>query len=98
LSHRPEPSVHALDYAVHGEVDGLDIGGRHGRRFVLLRHTTLTGRRGGHTPFVQAGAAVKLDPARLFLVLGRVVLGTAFEHREKEAPACLMHKSIIAVV
>ena len=35
LSHRPEPSGHA----VHGEVDGLDIGGQHGRRFVLLRHT-----------------------------------------------------------
>jgi len=45
LSHRPEPSGHA----VHGKVDGLDIGGQHGRRFVLLRH------RGGHTPFVQAG-------------------------------------------
>jgi len=35
LSHRPEPSGHAVD----GEVDGLDIGGQHGRRFVLLRHT-----------------------------------------------------------
>jgi len=34
LSHRPEPSGHA----VHGEVDGLDIGGQHGWRFVLLRH------------------------------------------------------------
>jgi len=63
LSHRPEPSGHV----VHGEVDGLDIGGQHGRRFVLLRHT---GRRGGHTPFVQARAetsytgaeAVELDP------------------------------------
>ena len=32
LFHRPEPSG-------RGEVDGLDIGGRHGRRFVLLRHT-----------------------------------------------------------
>ena len=35
LSHRPEPSGHA----VHGEVDGLDIGRQHGRRFVLLRHS-----------------------------------------------------------
>ena len=35
LFHRPEPSGRA----VRGEVDGLDIGGRHGRRFVLLRHT-----------------------------------------------------------
>jgi len=35
LSHRPELS----DRAVHEEVDGLDIGGKHGRRFVLLRHT-----------------------------------------------------------
>ena len=63
LSHRPEPSGRA----VHGEVDGLDIGGRHGRRFVL-RHTQ--GRTGGHTPFVQAGVetsdtgaeVVKPDP------------------------------------
>ena len=50
LSHRPEPSGHA----VHGEVDRLDIRRQDGRRFVLLRHTQ--GRRGGHTPFVQAGA------------------------------------------
>jgi len=35
LSHRPEPSGHA----VHTDVDGLDIGGQHGRRFVLLCHT-----------------------------------------------------------
>ena len=41
LSHRPEPSGRA----VHGEVDGLDIGGRHGRRFVLLRHTHKPQRR-----------------------------------------------------
>jgi len=40
LSHRPEPSGHA----VHGEVDGLDIGGQHGRRFVLLRHTHMPQR------------------------------------------------------
>ena len=32
LSHRPEPSGRV----VHGEVDGLDIGGQRGRRFVLL--------------------------------------------------------------
>jgi len=31
----PEPSGHA----VHWEVDGLDIRGQHGWRFVLLRHT-----------------------------------------------------------
>ena len=41
LSHRPEPSVRA----VRGEIDGLDIGGRHGRRFVLLRHTHRPQRR-----------------------------------------------------
>jgi len=35
LCHRPKP----LGHAVHGQVDGLDIGGRHGQRFVLLRHT-----------------------------------------------------------
>ena len=59
LCHRPEPSGRT----VCGEVDGLDIG-RHVWRFVLLRH------RGGHTPFVKAGAetsdtgveAVKPDP------------------------------------
>ena len=44
LSHRPEPS----GYAVHGEVDGLDIGGQHGRRFVLLRHTHRPQRRPYH--------------------------------------------------
>ena len=49
MSHRPEPSGRA----VNGEVDGLDIGGQHGRRLFFC--TTLTGRRGGHTPFVQAG-------------------------------------------
>ena len=41
LSHRPEPSGHA----VHGEVDGLDIGGQHGRRLILLRHTHRPQRR-----------------------------------------------------
>ena len=41
LSHRPEPSGHA----VHEEVDGLDIGGQYGRRFVLLRHTHRPQRR-----------------------------------------------------
>ena len=63
LPHRPEASGRA----VHEEVDGSDIGGQPGRRFFLLRHTD---RRGGHTPFAQAGAetsdtsadAVKPDP------------------------------------
>jgi len=41
LSHRAEPSGRA----VRGEVDGLDIGGRFGRRFVLLRHTHRPQRR-----------------------------------------------------
>ena len=41
LSHRPEPSGHA----VHGEVDGLGIGGQHGLRFVLLRRTHRQQRR-----------------------------------------------------
>ena len=35
LSHRPQPSGRE----VHGEVDGLDIGGQHGRLFVVLRQT-----------------------------------------------------------
>ena len=41
LSHRPEPSGRA----VRGEVDGLDVGRRHGRRFVLLHHTHRPQRR-----------------------------------------------------
>ena len=41
LSHRSEPSGRA----VRVEVDGLDIGGRHGRRFVLLHHTHRPQRR-----------------------------------------------------
>jgi len=64
LSHRPAPSGHAD----HGEVDGLDLGGQHGRRLFFC--ATLTGHRGGHTPFVQAGVetpdtsaeAVEPDP------------------------------------
>jgi len=40
MSHRPEPSGHV----VRGGVDGLDSGGRHGRRFVL-RHTHRPQRR-----------------------------------------------------
>ena len=35
LSRYPKPSGHEF----HGEVDGLDIEGQHGRRFVLLCHT-----------------------------------------------------------
>ena len=62
LSHRQEPSGRA----VHGE----DIGGRHGRHGGLFFCATLTGRRGGHNPFVQVGAetsdtgaeTVKPDP------------------------------------
>jgi len=62
LSHRPEPSSHA----VHEEVDGLEDNMVDG----LFICATLTGRREGHTPFVQAGAetfdtgaeAVKPDP------------------------------------
>ena len=41
LSDHLTPSGHA----VRGEVDGLDIGGQHGRRFVLLRHTHRPQRR-----------------------------------------------------
>ena len=41
LSHRPALSGHA----VHEEVDGLDSGGQHGRRFVYLRHTHRPQRR-----------------------------------------------------
>jgi len=38
LSHRPEPTGHA----VHGKVDRLDIGGQHGLRSVPLRHSHKT--------------------------------------------------------
>ena len=48
MSHRPEPS----GQAVHEEVDGLDIGDMVNGLFF---RATLTGRRGGHTPFVQTG-------------------------------------------
>jgi len=41
LSHQPERS----GCAVYGEVDGLDIGGWHGQRFVLLCHTHTPQRR-----------------------------------------------------
>jgi len=41
LSHRLEPSGHAI----HEEVDGLDIEWQYGRRFVLLRHTHRPQRR-----------------------------------------------------
>jgi len=51
LSHRPKPSGR-LSYcpkpsgrAVHEKFDGLDIGGQHGWRFVLLRHTHRPQRR-----------------------------------------------------
>jgi len=64
LSHRPEPSGHAL----HEEVDGMDI--EDDMVNSLFFCATLTSCRGGHTLFVQAwvetpnsGAeAVKLDP------------------------------------
>jgi len=39
--HHPEPSGRA----VHRDADGLDIGGQHGRRLVLLRHTQRPKRR-----------------------------------------------------
>jgi len=64
LSHRPEPSGHAVDR----EVDGLDIGGQHGRRFVLLLQIHRPKRRPYRTVEARAetpdtGAeAVKPDP------------------------------------
>jgi len=61
LSHHPGPSGRA----VHGEVDGLFF------------CATLTGCRGGHTPFVETGAetsdtgveAVELDPGSSWEVI-----------------------------
>jgi len=60
--HRPELSGHAIN----GVVDGLDIGGQHGRQFVCA---TLTSRRGGHNPictsrsktFDTGAEVIKLD-------------------------------------
>ena len=74
LSHRPEPPGHA----VHGVVDGLDIGGQHGRRFVLLRNTHRPQRRtypictsrSGNVRHRCTGGL-----SRIQAVLGRVVLG-----------------------
>ena len=71
LSHRPELS----DRAVHEEVDGLDIEGRHGRRFVLLRHTHRLQRR--PYSFVQAEAETSDTGAevvsRTHAVLGKII-------------------------
>jgi len=50
LSRHPEPS----GFAVHGEVDVLDMGTRHDRRFILLYHTHRPQK--GPCPFAQAGA------------------------------------------
>ena len=64
MSHRPEPSGRAL----RGEVDGLDTGGQHDQRVVILRHAH--GAQRPYAPFAQAGAvtsdtgaeAVKPEP------------------------------------
>ena len=74
LSHRPEPSGHA----VHGEFDGLDIGGQHGRRFVLLHHTHRPQRRPYSICTSRSGNV--LTPVRRRLsetqaLLGRVIPG-----------------------
>jgi len=64
LSHRPEPSGRA----VHEEVGGLNIGGQHGRRFVVLRHTHRPQRRSYPICTSRSGTsdtgaeAVKPDP------------------------------------
>jgi len=63
LSHRREPSGRT----VHEEVGGLDNGGQHGRRYVLLRHTHMLQRKPylictSRSGSVRPGAeAVKLD-------------------------------------
>ena len=85
MSHRSKPSCRA----VHEEIDGLDIGGQHGRRFVFLRHTHRPQRR--HTPFVHAGVetphtgaeAVKPDPSSSWEGhSGRVGAGVGDENAE----------------
>ena len=70
LSHRPAPSGHA----VHGEVDGLDIGGQHSRRFVLLRHTHRPQRRSYPICTSRSGPApVRRRLSRIQALLGRVI-------------------------
>ena len=74
LSHRPEPSGHA----VHGVVDGLDIGGQHG----LLFSDTLTGRRRGYTQFVEAGVETSDTGAESVNLSGtRALLGRVTSRR-----------------
>ena len=74
LSHHPEPSGHA----VHGEVDGLDVGGQHGRLFVLLRHTHRPQK--GTIPHLFKKERKRPTPVRRRLsrnqaLLGRVIPG-----------------------
>jgi len=57
LSHHPELSGHA----VHGKVYGLEIGGQHSRRFVILRHTHKP-QRGPYLICTTGAEAVKPDP------------------------------------
>ena len=70
LFQHPEPSSHA----VHGEVDGFDFKGQHGRRFVLLRHTYRPQRRQARAETSDIGAeAVKPNPRCSRKVLSRRV-------------------------
>jgi len=74
LSHLPEPSGHT----VHGEVDGLDIEGQHGRRFVLLRHTKQAAEEAVPHLYIEERkrpTPVRRRLSRTQAILGRVALG-----------------------
>jgi len=69
LGHYPKASGRA----VHGEVDGLDMGGQHGRRFVLLRHTLRPQSRPYHTQERKRQTTVRRRLSRTHVVLERVI-------------------------
>jgi len=81
LSHRPELSGRE----VHEEVDGLDIGEQHGRRFVLLRHTHKPQRR----PYIphwykqERSSAEAVKPDRTQALLWRVIPGVGAGVRDE---------------
>jgi len=83
LSHRPE----SPGRAVHGKVDGLDIGRQRGRRFVLLRHT--------HRPQRRPYPICTSRGPRLFLSLR---VGAGFGDENAESRSALQPLRIPSVI